>query len=57
MSNKIYVEINGFIADLKSDSRYTFKYDPLYVALVNETEKNIRAWAASEEADVITKEE
>lgn len=57
MSNKIYVEINGFIADLKSDSRYTFKYDPLYVALVNETENNLRAWAASEEADVIRKEE
>ena len=57
MSNKIYVEINAFIADLKSDSRYAFKYDPLYVAVVNETEKNLRAWAASEEADVIKMEE
>ena len=49
VKEKIYVEINEFIADLKSDKRYVFKNDPLYIAVVNETEKNLRAWAAAEE--------
>ena len=50
MSEKVYVEINAFIADLKSSERYERNCDPLYDAIVNETEKNLRAWAASEEA-------
>lgn len=52
---KQYIEINAFINDLRSDKRYLMKCDPLYVAVVNETEKNLRAWAASEEAENIEK--
>ena len=52
---KQYIEINAFINDLKSDQQYIFNRNPLYVAIVSEMEKELRVWAASEEAEGVEK--